>query len=116
LHAGFATNAAPVIEINDAVAAPIQSAGGTNFRARRVIAVVAPHHPEVARCMRELALFDMLYPGAENPYRHLVFLFAGDCAGVTANTTVLIDDKSVSHLWTFTLLSHAFNKIAASTS
>jgi hypothetical protein len=107
LHASFTTDAAPAVEINDSVGPPVQSVGGADFRARGVIAVVAPHDPEVARRMRELALLDMLYPGAKNTHRHLVFLFARNRAGVTPNTTVLIDDKSVSHLWTFTLLSHA---------
>jgi hypothetical protein len=46
----------------------------------------------------ELALFDMLYPGAKNTYRHLVFLLAGDCAGVTPDTPILVNNKSVSHL------------------
>jgi hypothetical protein len=57
--------------------------------------------------MGKLALFDMLYPGSKYTHRHLVFLFARDRAGVTPNATVLIDHESVSHLWAFTLLSHA---------
>ena len=56
--------------------------------------------------MGELALLDMFYPGAKDTDRHLVFLFARDGAGMTANTPVLIDDKSVSHLLSFTLRSH----------
>jgi len=66
--------------------------------------------------MGKLALFDMLHPGAKYTDRHLVLLFAGDRAGMTPNTTVLIDDKSVSHPLTFTLLPHAWEKISASTS
>jgi hypothetical protein len=98
LHASLATDAAPVVEINDSISTPVERAGGTDFRARRIIAMVAPHHPEVARGVGELALFDMLYPGAKDTHRHLVFLFARDCAGVTPDTPVLVDDKSVSHL------------------
>jgi hypothetical protein len=116
LHASFATDATPVIEIYDAVGPPVQGAGGTDFRARRVIAVVAPHHPEVTRCMGKLTLFDVLDPSAKYTHRHLVFFFARDRAGVTSNTTVLIDDKSISHLLTFTLLPHHWKKISASTS
>jgi hypothetical protein len=116
LHACFATDAAPVIEINNTVCSPVQGAGGTDFRARRVIAMIAPHHSEVARCMGKLTLFDMLDPSAKYTHRHLVFFFARDRAGVTSNTTVLIDDKSISHLLTFTLLPHHWKKISASTS
>jgi len=97
LHASLATDAAPVVEINDSIRTPVERAGGTDFRARRVITVVAPHHPEVAGGVGELALFDMLYPGAKDTNRHLVFLFARDRAGVTPDTPVLVDDKSVSH-------------------
>ena len=98
LHASFAPDAPPVVEIYDSIGPPVQGGRGADFRTRRVIAVVAPHHPEVARCMRELALFNMLYPGTKNTNRDLVFLFARNRAGMTPNTTVLIDDKSVSHL------------------
>jgi hypothetical protein len=116
LHASLATDAAPVVEIDDTVCPSIKRAGGTDFRTRRVIAVVASHHPEVARSVGELALFNMLYPGPKHANRHLVFLFARDGAGVTANTSVLIDHKSVSHLWMFPLLPHTREKISASTS
>jgi hypothetical protein len=116
LHASLATNAALVVKINDSVGPPVQGAGGTDFRARRVIAVVAPHHSEVTGGMGKLALLDMLDPSAKYTNRHLVLLFARDRAGVTANATILIDDESVSHLWTFTLLPHVWEKISAPTS
>jgi hypothetical protein len=98
LHASLATDAAPVVEINDSISSPVERAGGTDFRARRIIAMVAPHHPEVARSVRKLALLDVLDPSAKYTNRHLVFLFARDRAGVTPDTPVLVDDKSVSHL------------------
>jgi hypothetical protein len=115
LHARFATNAAPVVEIHDSIGAPVERASRTNFRARRVIAVIASHHPEVPRRMREFALLDMLDPGAKYAHRHLVFFFARDRAGVTPNATVLIDDESVSHLLNVNSPSSAL-EIAASTS
>jgi hypothetical protein len=116
LHASFATNTAPVVEINDAVRASIQRARRTDYGAGRIVAVVAPHHAEVARRVGKFALFDMLYPGTEYSNGHLVLLFAGDRARVTPNTPVLIDDKSVAHLLPFALLAHAPEKISASTS
>jgi hypothetical protein len=98
LHASLATDAAPVVKIDDAIRPGIKGASGTDFRTRRVIAVVAPHHSEVARRVRELALFDMLHPSAKDANWHLVLLFARDRAGVTPDTSVLVDNKSVSHL------------------
>ena len=116
LHASLATDAAPVVEVDDAVSPTVQRAGGTDHRARRIIAMVASHHPKVARGMGKLAFFDVLDPGAENTHRDLVFLFARDRAGVTPDTPVLIDDKSVSHLLAFNLLPHDWENISASTS
>jgi hypothetical protein len=115
LHARFATNAAPVVKIHDSIGAPVQRSSRTNFRARRLVAVIAPHHPEMPRRMREFALLDMLDPGAKYPHRHLVFFFARDRAGVTPDATVLIDDESVAHLLKVNSLSSAV-EIAASTS
>ena len=105
LHASFAADATPVVEIDDSIGAPVECAGRTNFRARSVIAVIAPHHAEVARCMRELALFDVLDPRPKNANRYLVFFFARNRAGVAPDTTVLIYDKTVAHLWKITLMS-----------
>jgi hypothetical protein len=116
LHASLAADAPPVVEINDSVCSPVQRAGRTDFGTWRVIAVVAPHHSEVSRCVGKLALLDMLYPGAKYANRNLVFLFARNRASVTADASVLIDDKSVSHLLTFTAPPHALEKISASTS
>ena len=111
LHASFATNAAPVVEINDTVRAAIQRASRTNYCAWRIVAVVAPHDPEVARGVREFALFDVLDPGPEYSDGHLMFLFARDRAGVTPDTPVLIDDESVAHLLPFALLAHTRKRL-----
>ena len=114
LHASFAANAAPVVEIDDSVPAPEQRAGRTNFRTRRVIAVIAPHHPKVPRSVRDLPLLYVLYPSAKYTHRYLVFFFASDRAGMTSNTPILIDDKSVSHLEMFALQSHDCKKASTS--
>jgi hypothetical protein len=98
LHASLATDAAPVVEINYAVCPPVQCTGGTNFRAWRIVAVIASHHSEVARRIGKLTLFDMLDPSAKYTNRHLMFFLARDRTSVTTNTPVLIDDKSISHL------------------
>ncbi len=116
LHAALATDAASVVEINDAIGPPVESARRTNFRTRRVIAVIAPHHAEVSGSMWEFALFNMLDPSPKNAQGHLVFFFARHRAGVTSNTTVLIDDKTVSHLWKVTLAWRFVQRVQDSTS
>jgi hypothetical protein len=98
LHAGFAADASLVVEIDDSVSAPIECACRANFRARSVIAVIAAHHAEVARCMRELAFLDVFDPGSNNANRFLMFFFARNRASVAPDTTVLIYNKTVAHL------------------
>src|SRR5579872_3758586 len=104
LHAAFAADASAVVEIDDAISSAVECASRTNFRARSVIAVIASHHTKVARGVRELALFDVLDPGPKNANGYLVFFFARNCAGVAPDTTVLIYDKTVAHLWNITLM------------
>jgi hypothetical protein len=116
LHAALATDAAPVVEINDAIGPPVESARRTNFRARGVIAVIASHHAEVSGSMREFALFNMLDPRPENAHRYLVLFFARDRAGMASDTTVLIYDKTVSHLWKVTLAWRSIQSLQDSTS
>jgi hypothetical protein len=59
--------------------------------------MVTSHHPEMAAGVRKFTLFHVLDPGAEHTQRNLVLLFARHGTGVTANTSVLIDNKAVTH-------------------
>ena len=49
------------------------------------------------------SMFDGFDPGSVDPQRDLVFAFAGGRAGVAADTTPVVDDKTeihvVSHRW-----------------
>src|SRR4029077_509546 len=85
LHAGLATDAAPVVEIDDAVGTPIEGRGGTDLDAWSIIAMIATHDPEVAGGIGKLALLDVLYPSAKYTNWHLVLFLAGDAAGMTSN-------------------------------
>src|SRR5258708_22571468 len=62
LHAGFASDAAAVVEINDAVVALEQRAGWANLDARRLLAMVAAHHAEMSAGGGKGALLDVLDP------------------------------------------------------
>ncbi len=104
LHASFAPDAEPIVEINDSIGPPVGALGRTDFRAGGVVAVIAPHDSEMARGVGELAFFNMLYPCAENTNGHLMFFFARNRTGVAPDTPVLIDDKSVAHPLASTLL------------
>ena len=47
--------------------------------------------------LRKCALLDVFDPGAVHPDGNIVLFLACDCAGVTANASVLVYDKTVAH-------------------
>jgi hypothetical protein len=101
LHAGFAADAALVIEVDDTVVAPEQGDSRADFDARRIVAVVAAQHRKMAPGIRVHALFDVFDPGPIHPQRDVVFFFASHRAGMTADAAMLIDEKSVTHFIPF---------------
>jgi hypothetical protein len=90
-----------VIEVDDTVGSAKKSDGGTNLNAGSVVAVVAAEHREVPPRIRVAALFNILHPCAVYSHRDVVLFLAGHRAGVTADATVLIDNKSVAHYKAF---------------
>ena len=45
----------------------------------------------------KFAFLDVLDPDAKDPDRHVVLFFAGNGAGVTADTAVVVDNKTAAH-------------------
>jgi hypothetical protein len=101
LHAGLTADAALVVKIHNPVGSAKKRDGGTNFNARSVIAMIAAEHREVSSRIWVAALFDILHPCAIHAHRDVMLFFARHRAGVTADATVLIDDKSVAHFIPF---------------
>ena len=97
LRAGFAADTASAVEIDNAVVAREKRGNGADFDARRVGAVIAPHHRKKPSRVGESSLFDVFYPRSVNADWHFVFGFAGDRTGVTADTLAVIDDKTIVH-------------------
>src|SRR5262249_44362161 len=89
--------------VDDAVGSPKKGDGGTNFYARSVIAMIAAEYSEVPARIRVAAFFDVLHPGAIHAHRDVMLFLTGNRAGVTADATILIDDKSVAHFIPFEL-------------
>jgi hypothetical protein len=77
LQARFAANATVPIELDDAIGALIHGFDRADPNARRIAAVVAAGHLEVAPRVWELTGFCVLDPGAIDPERNLVFALAG---------------------------------------
>ena len=59
--------------------------------------MVASENGKGAAGVRPRPLLDVFDPRAVHTDGHLMFGLAGDCAGVTADAHVLVDDKAVSH-------------------
>jgi hypothetical protein len=101
LHAGLAADAAVAVEIYYAVCAAKKRSHGADCYARRIVAVIAPHHRKEAARVRVFALFDVLHPRAKRAERDFVFRFAGDRASVTADAFSVVNYKAVSHVFEF---------------
>src|SRR5580704_12119724 len=97
LHARFTSDAAAAVEIDNAIVALEQRAGGANLDARRLVAMIAAHHAEVAAAVGEGALFYVLDPGAEDSDRDLVLILAGNGACMASDASVLVDNEAVTH-------------------
>jgi hypothetical protein len=97
LHAGLATDAALVVEVDDAIVPAKKRHRRTDLDARSIVAVVAAKHGKVAPGLWINALLDILHPGPIHSDGDVVLFFACHRASMTADATVLIDDKSVAH-------------------
>ena len=85
LHAGLAADAAAAVEVHDPVLPPEERGGGADLDAGRVVAVVAAGDREGPPRLGELALLDVLDPGAGDPEGHLVLDLARHGARVAAD-------------------------------
>jgi hypothetical protein len=99
LHAGFASDTAAVVEIDDSVISIMQGLSRTNFDTRCGIAVIASHHAEMTTGCRELTLFDVFDPGAEDPYRYVVLFLTSDGTRMTSDAAVVVYYKTVAQKW-----------------
>ncbi len=96
LHAGFAADAAAVVEIDDAVSRRKSAVVGqisTHGAASQWLQRITPKWRLVCR---KLALLDVLDPRAEDADRYAMLFLAGDRAGVTADAAVVIDYEAVA--------------------
>jgi hypothetical protein len=97
LHAGFAADAAAIVEVNDAIGARKERSNGTNRNAGRVGAVIASHHREESPRVREFSLLNVLHPRAVNADGDVVFRFTRDSTGMTADALAIIYDETEVH-------------------
>src|SRR5262249_9515877 len=104
LHTALAANTALMVEVDDSVGAPVEGFGRTDGNAGGRIAVVTSHHAEMAAGVGGLAFLYVLHPGAKHAQRNLVLFLACHGAGMTANTSVLIDYKAVAHEGSFLIV------------
>src|SRR4051812_28462458 len=94
LHTRLAADAAIGIEIDNAIFPTIEGRDGADRHARRVIAVIAPHHAEQPATVRKLALLDVLDPRAIDAERHLMLALTSYRTCVTSNALAVINEKA----------------------
>jgi hypothetical protein len=97
LHAALAPDAAVAVEVDDAVGAAVKRAGRADLNAGSCVAMIAAHDPEMAAGVRELALLDVLYPGAKHADGYVILFLARHRAGMTPDASILIEHKAIAH-------------------
>ena len=97
VHAGLAADAHLRIDVHDAVRALVERRDRTDLDARRIRALIAAQHREVAAHLRERADLGVLHPGAEIAQGDVVLGLAGDRAGVASDATRVVDDETQLH-------------------
>src|SRR5205085_4822109 len=85
LHARLAADAPRAVEVDDAVGTPIERHRRADGDARRVVAVIAAQHGEVAARVGPGALLDVLHPRAKGSEGNLVLFLARHRARMTAD-------------------------------
>jgi hypothetical protein len=86
-----------MVEVDDAVGPPKQRHRRADLDARRVVAMIAAQHREVAARVGVAPLLDVLHPGAIHADGDVMLFFASHGASVAADAAVLVDEKAVTH-------------------
>lgn len=97
LHTGLASNADIRIEFHDAIVALVHGRNGTDTYTGRIGAVVAPRH---LKRSGDIGILPGLYtfdPGALHAEGYLVLAFARGRAGMTPDTGIVVNQKTVIH-------------------
>jgi hypothetical protein len=105
LHARVTPDAFRPIEVDDAIGTALQGRHRTNGHTGGIFALIAAQHREMPACMGEAPLFDVFYPGAKGPQRHVVLRLARNGTGVTPDTRGVIEDK--------TEIRHSYGRLRA---
>lgn len=90
-HAGFASDADGLVEIDYAIGAPEHSSSRTGRDARRMSALIAPRDLVRSARLRKLAYINMLDVSACDRERYVVLRFARSRACVASDTARVVD-------------------------
>lgn len=89
-YAGLAPYAYVPVEVYDPVGTLVHGGSGTCVNTGRLVTLVTAGDLKVVSGIGEGPHHHLLYISTRNPQGHAVFLFAGDGAGVTPDTPVLV--------------------------
>jgi hypothetical protein len=97
LHAGFATNAAVIVEIDNSVFPRIKRLHWADLNTGCVGTMIAAHYGEDSPCIGKLSLFNLFNIGSVDTDGNIVLTFTGRGACVTTDAFSIVNNKSVSH-------------------
>ena len=94
IHARLAANAVVVLEVDHTIVGTKERICRTDRHARRIVALVAAHHIELARYIGEGAGLDVLDPRPVDPERHVVLALTRNGARMAPNAVVTVEKKA----------------------
>ena len=97
LHTGLASDTDISVELHNPVLALIHRRNRTDPDARMICAVIAPGYLKIPSNVRLASGFDTFHPCALDAERNFVLALACGRAGMTTDTGVIIDQKTVIH-------------------
>jgi hypothetical protein len=98
LHAGFTSDAAVIIKINNTISARMKCGGWANFYTRRIGAMVTSMDGKLPSVVWELTLFYIFHMSTIHTDGNIVLTFASNGAGMATDAHSIIYYKSVIHL------------------
>jgi hypothetical protein len=98
LHARLAADAPAPVEIDYPVLAAEKRSHGADSYTGGVIAMIASEHRKESPGRRVFALLYVFDPGAKRPDGDIVFGFAGESAGMTADAFAVVYNEPISHM------------------
>jgi hypothetical protein len=113
LHAGFAANADFRVKLDNPVMPLVHRGDRADADTGRIGAVITAANLKVAFGLGELPFFHVFDPGAIDPQGYFIFRLTSRAASMAANTGLVIDHKTVVHIYLLEQKAHSWLSTSA---